>query len=36
MNESSVSRWEDLELRFVDPKRVRMGAAFAVGDSHIP
>lgn len=34
--DSSVSMWADRELRLVEPKRVRIGGADGVGDSHIP
>lgn len=35
-NESSVSICADRELRFVDPKRVRIGGDDELGDSHTP
>ena len=36
MKDSSVSRFEERELRLVEPKSVRTGAASGVGDSQIP
>lgn len=36
MKESSVSIWADLELRFVDPNKVRKGKVDDAEDSHIP
>ena len=36
MKESSVSIWADLELRFVDPNKVRKGKVEEVEESHIP
>lgn len=36
MNESSVSMCADREFRFVDPKSVRMGKVFGVGESQRP
>lgn len=34
--DSSVSRFAERELRFVDPNSVRMGGDVAVGESQIP
>lgn len=34
--DSSVSRFAERELRFVDPKSVRMGGDVDVGESQIP
>jgi len=34
--DSSVSRCEDREFKFVDPKRDRIGAELGVGESHMP
>jgi hypothetical protein len=35
-NDSSVSRLHDRELKLVDPKRVRIGAASGVGENQMP
>lgn len=35
-NESSVSRCDDREFRFVEPNRVSTGAEFGVGEIHMP
>lgn len=36
IKDSSVSRFAERELRFVDPKSVRMGGDVGVGESQIP
>jgi hypothetical protein len=36
MNDSSMSRWADLEFKLVEPNRVRIGAVSGFGESHTP
>jgi hypothetical protein len=35
-NESSMSRFEEREFRFVEPKRVRTGGDVGVGEIQMP
>lgn len=36
MNDSSVSRFDDLEFKFVEPNKVIVGSDEGVGRIHIP